>query len=59
MLDETDAEEDFLSYAKHCEAMANSATTETDKALWLRMAAAWRRRMVPRTMNEDPSSDAL
>ena len=37
---------EFLSYAKHCEGMAVAANSEIDKALWLKLAAAWRRQLV-------------
>ena len=41
-----DDEKEFLSYAKHCEDMAAASTSEDDRALWLRMAAAWRRECI-------------
>ena len=42
----SDDKSEYLDYAAHCEQMAKSADSETDKALWLRMAAAWRRECI-------------
>ena len=41
-----------LKYAAHCEQMASTAN-ETDRPLWLSLAAAWRRQQVI-----PPDSDA-
>lgn len=52
-----DDKDEYLAYAAHCEQMADSADNETDKALWLRMAAAWRREGVrPRHTATDPTT---
>ncbi len=38
--------DDFIAYAEHCAQMAESSESQQDKALWLRMEAAWRRKAV-------------
>jgi hypothetical protein len=59
MADSHDKDE-YLAYAEHCERMAESATEQADKTLWLRMAAAWRRECAkpPHIKSADPAIDS-